>query len=256
MHEKFESPNVLKVKLQESFTEYVPTETNFHLGYFEGRASTKKWIVRPEDLDARYNAHYPEDEITLWCDAKEKDTGGKWKRSGEDASDSCAPLSKREARENEEKEILTKLSEKHDGGKYSEPQLRLWAKLIRTGAHADYEQPPNVPLITGEATTSKRVKTSPTQDLHGAITNAATAFATALRSPTPPTNAGSSSTKKQARSVLPTGLSPGTRATLRRSHYQDLGTLKELHENSVLTSDEFEEQKQSILAELRKVSSC
>ncbi len=157
MHERFESPNVLKVKLQEFFTEYVPTEMNF-----EGRASTKKWIIRPEDLDAMYNAHYPEDEITLWCDAKEKDTGGKRKRSGEDASDSSEPLSKREACENEEKEILTKLSEKHDGGKYSEPQLRLWAKLIRTGAHADYEQPPKVPLITGEATTSKRVKTSPT----------------------------------------------------------------------------------------------
>ena len=79
---------------------------------------------------------------------------------------------------------MEKLLKKHDGGKYSEPQLKLWAKLIRTGAHSDYDKPPNMPLITGEVAKSKRVQKQ--ADIQGVIKDAAMVFASALRSPTLP----------------------------------------------------------------------
>ena len=113
-----------------------------------------------------------------------------------------------------------------------------------------------MPLITGDAAKSKRVQKQ--TDIQGVIKDAAMVFASALLSPTPPPpttkRPHASDPSQHGHKGLPTGLSPGTHASLRRSQYQDLGTLKELYENSVLSSDEFEEQKQSILGELRKVS--
>jgi len=32
----------------------VPATTRFSMGYYEGKQSTKKWIVTQEDLDAMY----------------------------------------------------------------------------------------------------------------------------------------------------------------------------------------------------------
>ena len=44
MHDKFEFPNMLKLKLMESFAEHVPSDTRFHVGYMEGKSSIKRWI--------------------------------------------------------------------------------------------------------------------------------------------------------------------------------------------------------------------
>ena len=144
MHDHFDSPKVLKLKLMESFSDFVPSDVNFHVGYFEGKASAKKWIVSSEDCNAMYDAHGPGDEITIWCDAKEK--GASRKRKNDDHEAEAAPLTKREEREKEENAIFVKLTKKHARDKYTEPQLKLWARLIRTGAHSDLDDPPKVPL--------------------------------------------------------------------------------------------------------------
>ena len=94
-------------------------------------------------------------------------------------------------------------------------------------------------------------------NLEGIIKDAATAFASALKTPSPDDSVQSSTLGQAQSTCRPSkacGLSPNTRASLRRSHYQDLSTLKQLQENCVLTSDEFEEQKRAILQELRSVS--
>ena len=112
-------------------------------------------------------------------------------------------------------EILAKLSEKSNDSSYNEPQLKLWAKHIHTGAHSDYEMPPNMLLITGKAVASKQAKKSPTQDFHGVINDAVTAFAPALKGPSSPTSTKYNCLENQAFKMLLTGLSPGTQATLR-----------------------------------------
>ena len=47
MSEKFDS---VKLKLIDSLLEYVPSSPTFQVGYLEGHAHHKHWIVRQEDL--------------------------------------------------------------------------------------------------------------------------------------------------------------------------------------------------------------
>ena len=54
----------------EEFEDQVPPTTCFSVGYFEGRQSTKKWLITQEDLSAMYSAieHAGKTEVCLWCD--------------------------------------------------------------------------------------------------------------------------------------------------------------------------------------------
>ena len=64
---RFQTPSQLKERLSESFPERIPPHKDFHVGYFEGKASAKCWIVSKEDIQAMYNAHFEGDVITIWC---------------------------------------------------------------------------------------------------------------------------------------------------------------------------------------------
>ena len=72
MKERFLTPSQLKERPSESFPERVPPHKDFHVGYFEGKASTKYWIVSEEDIQAMYNALFEGDVITIWCDGRGK----------------------------------------------------------------------------------------------------------------------------------------------------------------------------------------
>ena len=51
---KFSSIVELKAKLIDEFQKEVPQNLDFSVGYFEGRQSSKKWLVTTEDLHAMY----------------------------------------------------------------------------------------------------------------------------------------------------------------------------------------------------------
>jgi len=53
------------------------------------------------------------------------------------------PLSKRdrEEREHQHQKAFDELKKKHSDKKYSDPQLKLWAKLIQSGMHDSYDNP-------------------------------------------------------------------------------------------------------------------
>ena len=50
MSENFDSVTSLRIKLIDSFPEYVPLSPTFQVGYLEGRGNQKWWIVQLEDL--------------------------------------------------------------------------------------------------------------------------------------------------------------------------------------------------------------
>ena len=50
--EAFDSPRALKLKLMESFPNDVPDNVTFLVGYYEGKSSTKRWIVESRDLQS------------------------------------------------------------------------------------------------------------------------------------------------------------------------------------------------------------
>ena len=75
---------------------------------------------------------------------------------------------RREQLEEEVDDIFKQLKAKHQD--MTAPKLRLWARLIQSGHHDDYDTPPNIPLITGSS--SKPKKESVTDALTGAATAA------------------------------------------------------------------------------------
>ena len=126
-------------------------------------------------------------------------------------------------------------------------KLRLWAKLIQTGRLYDYVTPPNIPLITGKTTPPTKPKTD---ELVGAVTEAATAIVKAINHPgvpqpqTPPKSANNQHVK----------MSPLKVVALRRSCLDDLKRAKDLYEEDVLTDAEFHDDKQRILEMLTGLS--
>ena len=246
MTERFDSVTQLKLKLIDAFSEYIPsTPAEFQVGYLEGRGSQKRWIVRSADLEQMYDSVYEGDVIKLWCEGKSKDCARGQKRKNE--GQSVEPPPKRDRQAEEEKEIRTKLEKKHCD-KYTGPQYTLWAKFIRMGRHDNYDDPPSIPLMTGEQKgQSKKSKES----VSDALAGAATAIANAITGKAQPT---SSPVRSSQNPTYSNGLSPNNQANLRRKHLEDLRTLSQLFDDGVLTRDEFLEQKQSILSGLRKLT--
>ena len=141
--------------------------------------------------------------------------------------------------EDEVDDIMKTLKEKHVD--MAIPKLRLWARLIHSGHHDDYDAPPNIPLITGSPNPTKGKKES-ISTMSDAFTGAANAIASALKHTRTPETPTSSST-----------VSPMKTAQLRRSCLEDLKRIKELFEDYVLSEEEFAEQKKNILSSLKSL---
>ena len=62
-----------------AFMDHVPATTNFNVGYFLGKQSSKYWLVNQEDLELMYTTMKKKD-ILLWCDARSESTTNEKKR--------------------------------------------------------------------------------------------------------------------------------------------------------------------------------
>ena len=120
---------------------------------------------------------------------------------------------------------------------------------LRMDGHESYDDPPPIPLMTGEQKgRSKKCKESVSDALAGAakaIDNALTGKGQQTSSP-----ARSSKDSVSTSHVL----SLNNQAGLRRKHLEDLRALSQLFDDGVLTHDEFQEQKLNILSGLRKLT--
>ena len=145
----------------------------------------------------------------------------------------------------------TKLDEKEDkiddtykqlkvkhGDTYTDPQLKLWARMIANHLHSDMDNPPKVPMITGPP-----VKREPKKEsLEQAIIGVANAVTKAMNQ----TSEGSSVQKNA-------GISPLRATDIRSKSYAQLRMVQQLYDDGILTESEFAEQKQKILDSLRKI---
>ena len=150
---QFDTPDSLKEKLVEHFPNDLPTSLQFKVGYFKGRGSTKRWIFEARDLQTMYSsADKGSKTINLWCEGKTE----------QDENDSSPPAKKsrssvksmRREQLEEVDDIFEQLKEKHQD--MTAPKLHLWARLIQSGHHDDYDTPPNIPLITGSSFKPKK----------------------------------------------------------------------------------------------------
>ncbi len=236
-HEKFRSPTEIKAQLMDEFCDDVPASTRFSVGYFEGKQSKKLALVNRDDLRAMYSSSHG-GEIQLWCDAPDTSSSDK-----KENKKSC--MEEKDASANE---IFHELQEKH-GNKYPNPALRLWSRMIASGVHESKDDPPAVPMISGN--TSKRKGRESFTD---AFVGACSAVVEAIKPPTTSTQATQNTPppKRVCTSAdRGTVLSPGRTVELRTKYMEQLSALKKVYEDGVLTQDEFMEQKKIILGNLR-----
>ena len=233
--------NFLHVKLIDAFKQHVPNTTDFNVGYFEGPQHSKVWLVM-DDLGSMYKKYHNGGDIALWCDAYGKADGEKVSTKTKGSGDSMAGSSRQE-KEGEVELIYKDLKEEHDGN-YNVPRLRLWARMIASDLHDDYDNPPSVPAFSGM--THKRPRKD---DMYDAITGAAVAFAKAIGNPSKPLS-------EEAQSRIPSvaGLSPSMCIDLRMKNFEQLRYLQELYNDGILNDNEYMEQKENIIGSLRKIS--
>ena len=141
---EFDSVLNMKAQLAEELSDEIEQDVPFDVGYFEGRQSTKRWIVCNEDLSRMYSNHKSGSEISLWCDLDSVQQPQTRKRKNKDGQISSSHQEKEEAVDS----VYSELVESHND-KYTKPQLRLWARMITCGIHESYEEPPDVPMLTG-----------------------------------------------------------------------------------------------------------
>ena len=218
------------------FKDEFPGNPSLDVGYFDGHQTSRVWLVSGEDLAEMYNGIKQGGEVSLWVECAVV--------GGESDEERRASGTKRQHLEDEEDTIYKVLREKHEGGVYSSPQLRLWAKMINSGTYKDYDDPPRVPQITGIPPQRPAKKED---SLSEALTGVARAVTKALipqGTPQTPPN----------KLPGPIGISPGKSAELRMKNLTQLRLIQQLLDENILSQSEFMEQKEIILEALRKLS--
>ena len=137
---------------------------------------------------------------------------------------------------------LNKLKEIHGEEKYDSRQLMLWGRMIVNDQWKSYDDPPDIPLITGGARKFQRRET-----ISEAITGAALAFAKAI---SPPTNQ-QSTVQAAPRPPVQSGVSPMSKARLSNEYITQVKSLQELRDCG---DEEFLEQKSFALNNIRSIN--
>jgi len=236
----------LKCQLIESLDKLVPPASkidSFQVGYLYGRPQKKRSIISTEDLEAMYTSAKPNGEILLWCTKRDTDesdsckTGSSSSRKRSTNSSSDGPQTKKASYESTLEELTDELKQIH-GDKYNYAQLKMWARMIGSQQWKSKDNPPPIPMICGSHSKEKRK-----DDTSGALTEAAVAFAHALRG----------SPVAAVKTPPSTGISPGKKAQLSQQYLQQLTTIRNLHDDGILTDEEFGDEKRRIMTNLRSL---
>ena len=114
--------------------------------------------------------------------------------------------------------------------------------MIVNKQHEDFDEPPNIPIITGGIKSPKKNNDA----ISEVLCNAAVAITQAL------TPGKSNPSTSQKASLI--GVSPSSKATLSNNYISQLKSLQELREMGVLSDEEFMEQKRFALNSIRKLN--
>lgn len=198
-----------------------------------------------------YKTYRYEKTISLWCDGRvEGVPENSCAKRGNSSDNSDRPNSKRARREEEIDSIFEQLRNKHSEN-YSDPQLRLWARMQVNGHHSDLDSPPNVPAITGHSQTRRKKEPPLTEALTGCATAITKVLMKSQESCEPPVPCTPPSCKKPSSD----GISPASKAKLSGQYLQQLNLLQQLRDNVTLTEQEFQEQKKILLNNIKGINS-
>ena len=127
-------------------------------------------------------------------------------------------------------------------------------------SYADKDVPPQIPIISG-VTPKRKIKDDNKSDLQETVINTTAAVLKAMNGGLLSSSAVVQSPASQGKPTsgiivgrsgnLPVGISPSKVTEIGGKSFEKLSSLKRLSDESVLTSDKFEEQKSAILGGLK-----
>lgn len=235
---RFTSIEYIQSVLSSEFAEHVSCEKKFVCGYFNGR--TKCWLISVKDVEMMYKSIQSHEEIFLWCEGKGSDNA---QSEATPSKKDKVSTNRRREREEAIDDIFDELRSKHAQA-YSPVQLRLWARMISSGIHVSTDDPPNVPMISGNLPKRSKQDTSTGNVATDVIVEA---VAKALVPKIP------SSSSPPAVCTSTSASSPVTLAEVRMKNLEQLKFLQGLYDSGTLTATEFDEQKDIILTCLRNL---
>ena len=133
-------------------------------------------------------------------------------------------------------EYELELKKKHEHT-YTPFQYKLWAEMYAKGCHTSLEQPPSAAMFNRETRPSKNLS-------HGQSDLVVSVIDKLCNALTP---------KQEKGKVVSLTLSPMRRAELRGTYIKQLGELRQLNENGILTEDEYEEQRGELVQLMRQL---
>ena len=245
------SPDRLKNALSEQYGDVLPPIDKMEIGYFH--QSKKMWIKNRLDLNDVWKLVQNGERVTLWCmgalTEPSTPTDGQKRPIENSSSNGEEPASKRAKKQSsadEKKAVLAdfehKLQQKHED-KYSRFQIKIWAEALASGQYTDLDTPPGYAMFGRENRDKKVSKDGNVEVVMSGMMNMMNTLCQAL-TPTPKVT---SSERKQV------GLSPMKRAELRSTYLKQLSELRQLHDNGILTEDEYEEQREDLIESMRNL---
>ena len=116
--------------------------------------------------------------------------------------------------------------------------------MIINGLHSSKDTPPNVPMISGIQRTRPANKS-----MEETVASTVAAVVMNLQS-----NARPQTPLSSVRNDSAVRISPSKGVDIRGKCYNQLSTLKQLYEDSVLTAEEYKEEKKSVLEALKQLN--
>ena len=169
-HHKFESISMLKSVLTDELRGAIP-DSNCSFGYYNGCQQSKIWLMTDDDLKTMYIKNPNGGQISLWCDGISHNSDVSVQHKKKDVHNIGTSLIQKEDMDS----VFEQLLNKH-GSAFDRPKLRLWSKMIVSGIHDSYSDPPDIPLFHSDGPPKKKHRT----DMSDALTGAAVAFAEAI----------------------------------------------------------------------------
>lgn len=219
----------LKTFIKENLKEDIEGSLDFDVGYLLNNTVIN--LRSCTDLLEVWRKLLSGVDITLWCDGLGK-SGGKKRRSDYD-EDEAPKKKKSEERDERIQELAEDLQSKH-GTKYTRMQYRIWSEMVVGGVYKDCDIPPSTTMFKRSGGTFNSAGWKK-EDLKQALTQIASAVT--------PTRSGCSSNST----------SPARAIEGRSKCYRQLAELKNLRDSGVLSDEQFEFEREAILATLENL---
>ena len=260
--EKMASLKSLREQILEQLGKSVVSfSLQFDVGYFSG--THKICFVEKDNIRTELK-RLREKGKSLWCDGLSPKSTASPIVCIDSDSDDEPPAKKPKHKEKLPSALESKvrrvdllaneLGEKH-GKRFTKIQYKLWAEALDVGKHQSKEDPPRGP-IWGEQKPTKNTKksTDSVDTMASAFTHMANTVVSALSTAPPVHVKANTPTKPPHLCHSEVGISPGRRIELQEKLFKQIDMLHQMYERGAITASQFENRRESLLAQMDKLA--